>query len=243
MVTPSAPWRYELAIDRAARGWLEQHPKASRLFIAFESTRVRRSGVRLRDVRIRVDAAIVTQAGEHCSHRVRADVSRVNALRSHRRSASSAGARRAPGRGRMIAPLRMPVYARVGAGARDVRPGASAQSARRHHASQHATHIMYNTPVQSAPLGARAQPAQSVPCVRCSDYVVLREGFRTGAPSAVFRNCLRRASLTWGSLAPRISCFQRAPSAVERPNRQAAYGGSAMPGQAGPTRSQPTRSR
>jgi hypothetical protein len=55
-VTPSAPWRFELAIDRAARGWLEQHPNALRLFIAFESTRLRRFGVRLRDIRICCDA-------------------------------------------------------------------------------------------------------------------------------------------------------------------------------------------
>jgi hypothetical protein len=44
-------------MDRAARGWLEEHPEASLLFIAFESTRLRRSGVRLGDVRIRVDTA------------------------------------------------------------------------------------------------------------------------------------------------------------------------------------------
>ena len=55
-MTPSAPWRFELAIDRAARGWLEEHPDALRLFIAFESTRVRRFGVRLRDTRIRCDS-------------------------------------------------------------------------------------------------------------------------------------------------------------------------------------------
>jgi len=56
-VTPCAPWRFELAIDRSAAGWLEQHPKALCLFIAFESTRLRRSGVRLRDIRVRVHAA------------------------------------------------------------------------------------------------------------------------------------------------------------------------------------------
>jgi hypothetical protein len=60
-----------------------------------------------------------------------------------------------------------------------------------------------------------------------------RSSIRTSAPSAVFRNCLRRVSLAWGSLAPQTSCCLRAPSARQRPNRQAACGGSAMPGQAG----------
>jgi hypothetical protein len=55
-MTPSEAWRFELAIDPAARGWLEEHPEASRLLIAYESTTLRRFGVRLLDVRIRVNA-------------------------------------------------------------------------------------------------------------------------------------------------------------------------------------------
>jgi hypothetical protein len=49
--------RFELRVDDQARQWLEEHPQASRLFIAYMSSRACCSGARVCDVRIRVDTA------------------------------------------------------------------------------------------------------------------------------------------------------------------------------------------
>jgi hypothetical protein len=55
MLSTSA--RFELVVDRQAKGWLDDHPEASRLFIAFKSSRACCSGVRVCDVQIRVELA------------------------------------------------------------------------------------------------------------------------------------------------------------------------------------------
>ena len=57
MAMPSVSERFDLVVDDGARGWLDEHPEASRLFIAFKSSRACCTGVRVRDVRIRVDVA------------------------------------------------------------------------------------------------------------------------------------------------------------------------------------------
>jgi hypothetical protein len=49
--------RFELRVDDQARDWLEDHPRASRLFITYMSSRACCSGARVCDVRIRVDTA------------------------------------------------------------------------------------------------------------------------------------------------------------------------------------------
>jgi hypothetical protein len=59
--------RFDLVVDRQAKGWLDEHPEASRLFIAFTSSRACCSGLRVCDVRIRV--------GVHSAHRSRGDLS------------------------------------------------------------------------------------------------------------------------------------------------------------------------
>jgi hypothetical protein len=53
MVSTSA--RFDFVVDQQAKDWLAHHPEASRLFIAFKSSRACCSGVRVCDVRIRVD--------------------------------------------------------------------------------------------------------------------------------------------------------------------------------------------
>jgi hypothetical protein len=47
--------RFELRVDDQARQWLDEHPQAWRLFIAYMSSRACCSGARVCDVRIRVD--------------------------------------------------------------------------------------------------------------------------------------------------------------------------------------------
>jgi hypothetical protein len=47
--------RVELHLDDQAGHWLDDHPRASRLFIAYMSSRACCSGARVCDVRIRVD--------------------------------------------------------------------------------------------------------------------------------------------------------------------------------------------
>ncbi len=47
--------RFDLHVDDHARQWLDEHPQASRLFIAYMSSRACCSGARVCDVRIRVD--------------------------------------------------------------------------------------------------------------------------------------------------------------------------------------------
>jgi hypothetical protein len=47
--------RFELRVDDQAQQWLEEHPQASRLFIAYMSSRACCSGARVCDVRVRVD--------------------------------------------------------------------------------------------------------------------------------------------------------------------------------------------
>lgn len=54
-MTIPTPRRFDLAVDQAARHWLQEHPTASRLFIAFSSTSCC-FGARVCDVRIRVEA-------------------------------------------------------------------------------------------------------------------------------------------------------------------------------------------
>jgi hypothetical protein len=49
--------RFDLHIDDQAQRWLDEHPRASRLFIAYMSSRACCSGARVCDVRIRVDTA------------------------------------------------------------------------------------------------------------------------------------------------------------------------------------------
>ncbi|MFZ0920592.1 MAG: hypothetical protein WAN83_11010 [Candidatus Dormiibacterota bacterium] len=55
MAKLSTSARFDFVVDREAKGWLDKHPAASRLFIAFKSSRACCSGVRVCDVRIRVD--------------------------------------------------------------------------------------------------------------------------------------------------------------------------------------------
>ena len=57
--------RFDLVVDRQAKGWLDKHPEASRLFIAFKSSQACCSGVRVCDVRIRVEAASSQVEGRH----------------------------------------------------------------------------------------------------------------------------------------------------------------------------------
>jgi hypothetical protein len=47
--------RFDLRVDDQARRWLDEHPRVSRLFIAYMSSRACCSGARVCDVRIRVD--------------------------------------------------------------------------------------------------------------------------------------------------------------------------------------------
>jgi hypothetical protein len=49
--------RFALSVDDQARHWLDEHPQASRLFIAYMSSRACCSGARVCDVRIRVETA------------------------------------------------------------------------------------------------------------------------------------------------------------------------------------------
>ena len=49
--------RFDLHVDDQAQQWLDEHPRASRLFIAYMSSRACCSGARVCDVRIRVDTA------------------------------------------------------------------------------------------------------------------------------------------------------------------------------------------
>lgn len=49
------PNRFDLHVDDHARQWLDEHPQASRVFIAYMSSRACCSGARVCDVRIRVD--------------------------------------------------------------------------------------------------------------------------------------------------------------------------------------------
>ena len=49
--------RFALSVDDQARQWLDEHPRALRLFIAYMSSRACCSGARVCDVRIRVDTA------------------------------------------------------------------------------------------------------------------------------------------------------------------------------------------
>jgi len=57
MAIVSTSSRFDVVVDQQAKGWLGQHPEAARLFIAFKSSRACCSGVRVCDVRIRVDVA------------------------------------------------------------------------------------------------------------------------------------------------------------------------------------------
>jgi hypothetical protein len=56
--------RFALSVDDQARQWLDEHPRASRLFIAYMSSRACCSGARVCDVRIRVDTT-ASQADAH----------------------------------------------------------------------------------------------------------------------------------------------------------------------------------
>jgi hypothetical protein len=47
--------RFELRVDDQAQQWLDDHPQASRLFIAYMSSRACCSGALVCDVRVRVD--------------------------------------------------------------------------------------------------------------------------------------------------------------------------------------------
>jgi hypothetical protein len=47
--------RFDLRVDDQAQQWLDEHPQASRLFIAYMSSRACCSGARVCDVRVRVD--------------------------------------------------------------------------------------------------------------------------------------------------------------------------------------------
>ena len=49
--------RFALTADDQALHWLDEHPQASRLFIAYMSSRACCSGAKVCDVRIRVDTA------------------------------------------------------------------------------------------------------------------------------------------------------------------------------------------
>jgi hypothetical protein len=49
--------RVEISANPDARAWLADHPEASRLFVAFMSSRACCSGARVCDVRVRVDVA------------------------------------------------------------------------------------------------------------------------------------------------------------------------------------------
>ncbi|HVC40756.1 MAG TPA: hypothetical protein VND54_02130 [Candidatus Saccharimonadales bacterium] len=57
MAIPSVSKRFDFIVDQRAKGWLEEHPEASRLFIMFTAFRACCSGVRVCDVRIRVGVA------------------------------------------------------------------------------------------------------------------------------------------------------------------------------------------
>ena len=59
--------RFELRVDDQARHWLDEHPQASRLFIAYMSSRACCSGARVCDVRIRVDTAASQPVGRGAS--------------------------------------------------------------------------------------------------------------------------------------------------------------------------------
>jgi hypothetical protein len=48
--------RIEVFANSEARGWLEEHPEVSRLFLSFMSSRACCSGARVCDVRVRVNA-------------------------------------------------------------------------------------------------------------------------------------------------------------------------------------------
>jgi hypothetical protein len=52
---PTLRDRFDLRVDDRAQQWLDEHPQASRLFIAYMSSRACCSGARVCDVRIRVD--------------------------------------------------------------------------------------------------------------------------------------------------------------------------------------------
>lgn len=52
---PSDSSRFDLALDQHAKAWLAVHPEASQLFITYLSSRACCTGVRVCDVRIRLD--------------------------------------------------------------------------------------------------------------------------------------------------------------------------------------------
>jgi hypothetical protein len=52
---PSVSGRFDLTVDRHAKAWLDLHPEASQLFITYLSSRACCTGVRVCDVRVRLD--------------------------------------------------------------------------------------------------------------------------------------------------------------------------------------------
>ena len=50
--------RFALSVDERARGWLDQRPRASRVYISYMSSRACCSGARVCDVRVRVDSGM-----------------------------------------------------------------------------------------------------------------------------------------------------------------------------------------
>lgn len=57
MIEAAVRPRVEISANGKARGWLDEHPEVSRLFITFMSSRACCSGARVCDVRVRVDVA------------------------------------------------------------------------------------------------------------------------------------------------------------------------------------------
>jgi hypothetical protein len=56
VATPFVSAWFDLAMDRHAKAWLDEHAQTTQLFIAYLSSRACCSGVRVCDVRIRIDA-------------------------------------------------------------------------------------------------------------------------------------------------------------------------------------------
>jgi hypothetical protein len=67
VATPSVSSRFDLAVDRPARAWLAVHPEASQLFITYLSSRACCTGVRVCDVRIRLDLGLTHRGGDDVS--------------------------------------------------------------------------------------------------------------------------------------------------------------------------------
>ena len=64
---PFVSSRFDLSVDRHAKTWLDEHHEASQLFITYLSSRACCTGVRVCDVRIRLDVGSTHRGSDDVS--------------------------------------------------------------------------------------------------------------------------------------------------------------------------------